>query len=178
MVLIELLPSYYHENKVMGKLQNVLSKDLEDLLNGSSTTVDQCFINTATSLLARYEKIYGIKTDIGKSDEIRRGKIKAKMAGTGTFTKRMLANITKAYEGGNSEVVEDNPSSFFSIKFNDYHRVPSDKSIEEIYTSVNELKPAHLGFDHTFTYNWWGMGDDGVWDDGGTWDDLRNYEEE
>ena len=177
MDLMELLPDYYKDNSEMEKLQKILSAEADNAVNGLDTAVDECFIDTASSMLSRYEKMYGIKTDESLSDEARREKIKAKMVGTGTFTKQMLINALKAFAGGQSTIIEQFKDYKFIIKFNDYNRVPSQESIVEIHRITDELKPTHLNYEHTFTYNWWGMGDDGVWDDGGTWDDLRNYKE-
>jgi len=177
MDLLSLLPSYYSENVTMAELQSILTGEFTDILNGLDSMINECYVSTASNILSRYEKMHGIKIDVSKSNDTRRGKIMAKMAGTGTCTKSMLINSLKAFPGGGAEIVEDNPNSQFTIKFNDYYRVPADTSITEIHAITEELKPAHLAFNHTFTYNWWGMTDTGTWDDGGTWDDLRNYVE-
>lgn len=177
MNLIDLLPHYYAENKDMTKLQGLLSQEIEKTEESLENTINQCFVSSANDLLNRFEKLYGIETDIAKDIEIRRETIKSKMAGTGTFTKIMAKNSLKAFEGGAADIVEDFPKYKFTIKFNDEYRVPSNGAIAEIYNMINNLKPAHLNFDHTFTYNWWGMSDVGSWNDGGTWDDLRNYKE-
>jgi uncharacterized protein YmfQ (DUF2313 family) len=174
---MELLPDYYSRNLTMQELQTLLTEEIMKVSDGFTQTIDQCFVSTASSVLGRYERMHGIKTDVSKSDETRRGKIKAKLAGTGTFTKGMLLNSVRAFPGGNAEIVEDNPNAQFTIRFNDYYRVPDEAAINEIYAITDELKPAHLAYNHTFTYNWWGMPDTGTWDDGGTWDDLRNYTE-
>lgn len=177
MNLMELLTPFYAENSTMVELQGVVQEEANKIITGFNNTIDECFVSTSSSLIKRYEKLHGIKSDITKSEDTRRSKIKSKMAGTGTFTEKMLMNTTNAFPGGSCEVIEDNPNCKFTIKFNDYNRVPDEASINEIYAITNELKPAHLEFNHTFTYNWWGMDDAGTWNDGGTWDDLRNYTE-
>ena len=177
MDLMNLLPPYYDENVTMEKLQGIVSVDINTLADGFTKTIDQCFVGTATDLISRYEKIYGIEIDVTKSDAVRRDKIKAKMAGTGTFTIKMLLNYLRSFPGGSAVILEYSSLYKFRIKFNDYYRVPDIASIIEMHAITDELKPAHLAYDHTFTYNWWGMEDTGVWNDGGTWDDLRNYEE-
>jgi uncharacterized protein YmfQ (DUF2313 family) len=174
---MDLLPGYYYGNRTMEELQEIISGEIVNASDALDKIISECFASTTTDIISRYEKIHGIKVDISKSIDTRRGKVKAKMAGTGTFTKAMLMNTTRAFLGGSCEVVEDNPNAHFTIKFNDYYRVPDTSSINEIHAITDELKPAHLAYNHTFTYNWWGMPDTGTWDDGGTWDDLRNYTE-
>jgi hypothetical protein len=89
----------------------------------------------------------------------------------------MLLNAITSYPYCDAELIEDNNIYKFIIKFNNYYRVPDNDIIDELYDVIEELKPAHLAYEHTFTYNWWGKEDNGVWNDGGTWDDLRNYTE-
>lgn len=177
MDLINLLPGYYQENKTMKEIQRPLTSEIDCAKEAYNSFLDECFISTTTKLISRFENIYGIKTDISKGLVARRSKVMAKMAGKGTFTKEALLETTQAFPGGASEIVEDINNYKFRIKFNDYNRVPDESSINEIYAVVDELKPAHLDYDHTYTYNWWGMADTGTWNDGGTWDDLRNYKE-
>jgi uncharacterized protein YmfQ (DUF2313 family) len=179
MDLMELLPDYYNNNKTMQELQGLLTTEIDKVITRFNKSVDECFVWSASELVSRYERLHGIKVDANKSVETRRGKIKAKMAGTGTFTKAMLMNATKAFPGGACEVVEDNPNYKFRIKFNDFYRVPDEASINEIHVITDELKPAHLTYDHTFTYNWWGYDviKAKTWGNAGTWQALRAYEE-
>lgn len=177
MDLMELMPLEYQGNKTMEKLQSVLSAETEKIQTGLNKTVDECFVSTSSSLLSRYEKMYGLVVDIFKSDEVRRGRIQAKMSGTGTCTKQMLLKSIGVFPYSDADIVEDNPNYKFKVKFNNPYRIPDQSSIDEIHKITDRLKPAHLDYDHTFAYNWWGMGDSGTWNDGGTWEDLRNYVE-
>lgn len=82
-----MVPLYYAENKQMNKVQSLLSQEVDKAQESLGNTIDQCFVSSADDLLSRFEKLYGIETDISKDIEIRRNTIKSKMAGTGTFTK-------------------------------------------------------------------------------------------
>lgn len=178
MDLMNLLPPYYSANVTMEELQKIVSDEVNILEDGFNKTIDQCFVSTASDLIYRYEKMYGIEIDVSKSDDIRRDKVKAKMAGTGTFTIKMLLNYLKSFPGGAAVIIEDSLNYMFRIKFNDYYRVPDLASIDEMYAITNELKPAHLNYDHTYTYDWWNNLDNTItWSDTTTWDALRTYEE-
>lgn len=180
MKLINMLPPYYSDNEQMVKVQDLLTVEINKAIEGLENTIDQCFVSSADDLLSRFEKLYGIETDITKDLEIRRETIKSKMAGTGTFTKSMLINVLKAFEGGSSEILEQFANYNFTIKFNDYYKVPSPDAILEMCKRVDILKPAHLSFDYTFTYNWWGRKELNIktWENISTWNSLRKYSKE
>lgn len=180
MNLIDMLPPYYAENEQMNKVQSLLSEEVDKAQESLENTIDQCFVSSADDLLSRFEKLYGIETDISKDIEIRRNTIKSKMAGTGTFTKGMLINTLNAYEAGDAEIIEQFYKYMFTIKFNNEYRVPAEESIKGMYDLVKILKPAHLDFNHTFTYNWWNRKalKAKTWGDFSTWNDLRKYKED
>jgi len=178
MQLINLLPDNYLQSPEVVGIQTALDYYTELLKNANVDFFDQLDIKTATWGLTMMEKSLDIKIDPSKTDEFRRNKITSKMVGIGTCKKSILINHAKAFHGCNIDVIEDNPNYKFIIKFNDYYRVPDTSVILEYSDSVEDIKPAHLCYDITFTYNWWGMNDIGIWNDGATWEDLRNYKEE
>ncbi len=151
MNLMELLPDYYIGNKTMEELQGILATDINSLVANIGETIDQCFIGTATSLLSRYEKIYGIQVDVSKSDEFRRERIKAKIRGTGTVTKDMIRETASSYSNGEVEVIEDNANSSFKVKFIGTKGIPAN--MVDLTLTINEIKPAHLSFSFEYTYN-------------------------
>ena len=59
MELIKLLPDYYDKNVTMQTLQTLLSEVTDDLENGLSSTISECFASTASGLLSRYEQLLG-----------------------------------------------------------------------------------------------------------------------
>lgn len=151
MELMDLLPEYYRGNQTMEELQAILSKDMNMLANNYNQTVNQCFINTATTLLSRYERIYGIKVDISKSEEFRRERIRAKVRGTGTVTKKMMEEVAKSYSNGEVEVIEDNTNNKFIIKFIGTKGMPPNMA--DLTLTIEEIKPAHLAFGFEYVYN-------------------------
>ncbi|WP_027399105.1 putative phage tail protein [Anaerovorax odorimutans] len=176
--LMNLLPPIYDNNTTMMELQEIFSIDITDIKNSFNKTIDECFIDTAEFTLNRWEKECGISVNNELDMETRRARIKSKIRNYGTITISLLKNIIESFENASAEIIEDNSNYIFTIKFNDYYRIPTSIDITKIYEAIEEIKPAHLAFDHTFAYNWWGRtADSGIWNDGGTWDDLRNYKE-
>ena len=91
----------------MEALQGILTEKINELANDLNETIDECFVNTASALLSRYEEIYGLQVDVTKSDEFRRERIMAKIRGIGTVTKQMIIDTAASYSNGEVEVIED-----------------------------------------------------------------------
>lgn len=145
MDLIDLLPRYYEENKTMQDSQALLSNDINKLMSNVEVAKNQGFIETATTLLKRYEEIFGITVDITKSNNIRRDKIKAKIRGTGTTTKEVVKNVASTFSNGIVEVIEEYPDYVFWVNFKGIDSFPKD--ITNLIEILNEIKPAHLDFE-------------------------------
>lgn len=173
MDLMTLLPEYYKGNKTMEELQGILSAGINNLASKLDTTIDECFVNTAVALLSRYEKIYGIQVDVSKSNEFRRERIKAKIRGTGTVTKRMIENVAKSYRNGEVEVIENVADYSFKVKFVGTKGIPSNMA--DLTLTINEIKPAHLAFSFEYTYNTWNDVAGMTWSEASayTWEQLR-----
>lgn len=181
MNLIKLLPNYYNGNLTMEELQGILSIYTNNLANNFDETIDQCFVNTATSLLSRYEKIYGIQVDVSKTNEFRRERIRAKIRGTGTVTKKMIIDAAASYSNGEVEVIEDSANYRFIIKFVGTKGIPGNMA--DLKLTIEEIKPAHLAFAFEFTWLTWNEFDgyNKTWDEWDllnlTWDELGTYKE-
>lgn len=151
MKLITLLPPEYDTNNTMFKLQEIISKDITDLDGKFDKAIDECFIATASSLLSRYEKMYGLKVDINKSDEFRRERIQAKIRGIGTVTKQMISDTASSYSNGKVEVSEDPLNNSFKIKFVGTKGIPPNMA--DLKLTIDEIKPAHLTYTFEYVYN-------------------------
>jgi len=173
MDLMTLLPGYYDVNETMIRLQSILSAEAGKLDIGLSKTISQCFVSTASSMLPRYEKIYGLEVDISKSDTFRRERIKAKIAGSGTTTKQMINDTTISYSNGEVEVIEDNPNSRFTIKFVGTLGIP--ENLADLKLTIEEIKPAHLAVTYEYVYNTWENLSALTWNQAGadTWEQIR-----
>lgn len=154
MDLMELLPNYYRGNVTMEKLQSILAEKIQALANDINETIDQCFVNTATALLSRYEKIYGLDVDISKSNEFRRERIRAKIRGVGTVTKEMIKAVARSYSNGEVEVIEDPANYRFIIKFVGTLGIPANMA--DLILTIEEIKPAHLAYTFEYTYRTYG----------------------
>lgn len=151
MELIRFLPDYYEENQTMQELQEILSEETDLLDERLQAIIEECAVMLASELLERYEKIFGLDTEAGKSDVFRRERIAAKISGRGTTTKEMIKDVASRYSGGEVEIIEDNPNSRFTVKFVGTIGLPPN--MEDLTDTIEEIKPAHLAFDYEYVYN-------------------------
>ena len=181
MDLIELLSPVYNENLTMQELQGILSNKVTDLSSNFDKTINQCFIDTATELLSRYEKIYGLSVDVSKTNQFRRERIKARAKGVGTITKKMLEDVAASYSNGEVEVIENPADYSFIVKFIGTKGIPANMA--DLTLTIEEIKPAHLAFTFEYTYLTWQEFDNynKTWDEWDTldlaWDDIEVYGE-
>ncbi len=171
--LMDLLPDYYSGNTTMTELQSVLTTNINTLASSLDETINECFIETASALLSRYEAIYGITVDVTKSDIFRRERIKAKIRGVGTVTKQMLIDTAASYSNGEVEVIEDAANYSFIIKFVGTKGVPAN--MPDLTLTIEEIKPAHLSYTFEYVYNTWDDVSSMTWDEAAayTWEQLR-----
>lgn len=154
MELIKLLPDYYDKNVTMQTLQTLLSEVTDDLENGLSSTISECFASTASGLLSRYEQLLGLEVDVSKPDDFRRERIRAKISGVGTTTKEMVKNVAGSYSNGEVEVIEDAANYRFVIRFVGTLGIPGN--VADLKLTIEEIKPAHLAVEYEYIYNAWG----------------------
>lgn len=155
MNLIDLLPPLYDGNATMQELQGILTNKVKSMILDTGVTIDECFITTASALLSRYEKIYGLTVDVSKSDDMRREILKAKIAGIGTVTKQMLIDTAASYSNGAVEIIEKPEDYSFIVKFTGTLGIP--RNMAGLMDTINEIKPAHLAFSFEYTYRTHGM---------------------
>lgn len=177
MQLLELLPSYYDNNKTMILLQLILSSQCDKLGDMLQETVDQCTISTASSMLQRWERIFDVPTNLSLTYKQRREALAAKIMGAGTTTKEMIKRTAAAFSGGDVEVVEDNAHSAFIIRFVGTKGIPTD--MQSFIRMIEDIKPAHLSYSFEYTYTVWGVLKEKAWDSitDETWDSLQTSKE-
>lgn len=148
--MIKSLPLYERKSRVF---QEVLSSAAEQFERVSLDVADirkQLIVDTATWGLAFYEKELGIQTNLNKPLSERRSVIKSKMRGYGKVDAALIKLVTDAYTNGDVEVTFDGK---INVRFVAIRGIPSN--INDVYKSVEEIKPAHLEALFTFAFTTW-----------------------
>ena len=176
MMLIDYLPIYYRDSKVMMELLKAFTDEINKNDYSISDIENQFFINTATWGLDIWEKEWGIYTDHSKPFEERREVIKAKRLGMGTCTIEMIKNTALAYTNADVEVIEHNENYMFVVKFVSVKGIPPN--ITDFKNTIDTIKPAHLAYRLEYTYTVWNDLTGKTWDElkGHTWDEIKTVE--
>lgn len=173
MKLMEYLPWYYQENGKMRTIQETVELVVKEYEKRQKETLDNCFIQTATSLLSRHERILQLDISSQKENEFRRERLKAKVRGRGATTKQLIQEVAKSFSNEEVEVIEDNKNSRFFVKFIGTLGVPAN--IKDLQITIEEIKPAHLSFEFIYTYNTWNNLEKLTWEQAiaHTWEEIR-----
>jgi hypothetical protein len=165
--LKEMYELYHSEGYEIGQLY----RDLRDM-------EEQCFIATATWGLDKWEKLFGINTDISQTYEERREILVAKLCGQGTTTKQMIENTASVFSGGDVTVIEKNEENRFVIRFIGVKGIP--RNMQGMIDMIEEIKPAHLAYSFEYRYTIWNELNGYTWNglNGRTWSELRTMMEE
>ena len=133
--------------------------------------IAQCFITTATWSLPLWEEEYGLPTIETDTVEERRSRLVAKKRGAGVTNIETIKKVCKSYSNGEVEVIPHYDEYYFTIKFVSEKGVPP--KIQDIYDSIEEIKPAHLDVEYEFIYAYWS--DYMIFNDEYTWKELLNF---
>lgn len=173
MALIDLLPPNFKDSAEVVELQDAFNTQTEAIAATKEDLFKQLDVNTATWGLTYWERAYGIKTDITKSYNFRRTRIKSKMRGQGTTTKAMIKNTSESFSNGEVDVIENNSQYTFTVKFIGVRGIPPN--LDDLKNAIEEIKPAHLAFTFEYTYNTWNDISHMTWNQASahTWDQLR-----
>lgn len=176
--LTKLLPDFVTEKKEMSEIyrsQGYEAGYLECVLKDME---DQCYIPTATWNLERWETVFDINSNLNLTYEQRREILFAKIRGQGTTTVQMIKETAAAFSGGEVDVIEDNPSSRFIVRFIGIKGIP--RNMQGFISMLEEIKPAHLAYDFEYRYTIWSELVGYTWNElsSMSWDALRLLKEE
>lgn len=172
MALINGLPSFYQESKQVVDIQTSLEKEREILEINIKKLINDLFVLSCEDI-DRWEKLLGIKTDISKELEFRKTNVLARIRGKGPTTIELIKNVSESYSNAEVDVIEDNENYSFTVKFVGMKGIPTN--LDDLKKAIDEIKPAHLNVEYSFTYNTWEMIKHLTWNEANTstWENLR-----
>jgi uncharacterized protein YmfQ (DUF2313 family) len=147
------MPEYYKASKVIDNLNNANALELDGFDTKLNNVLDQFFIDTSDFTLERWEKEFGIQVNNSYDIEFRRTRITSKLRGQGTITVNLIKNVSESFSNGEVDVIEDNPSYSFTVKFIGVRGIPPN--LDDLKTAIENIKPAHLTVLYEFTYTLW-----------------------
>jgi len=168
------MPNYYKTSYVIDNLNNANAIELDNYDKKLDSILNQFFINTADFTLERWERELGIEVNNTYDINFRRSKILSKIRGQGTITVNLIKTVSESFANGEVDVVENNPTYSFTIKFVGLKGIPPN--LDDLKAAIEDIKPAHLSVGYSFTYNTWNdVISSMTWDTvkTGTWENLK-----
>ena len=135
------LPSYYEKSKTFNEITKVEDVEFNKIYNNIEDLNKQFLVDTATWGLAIYEKELGLPVKPNRPLERRRSIVRAKMRGIGKVDNLMIKAIVEAFTGSLVTIEFDGR---IVIVFNNDDKI--DLSSQDLYHSLDEVKPAHLDY--------------------------------
>ena len=176
--LITYLPDFLQNVAEFKAIQSAVSIQVNQLQNYYKNSNKQKYIQTASSDgLKLWENELGLTVNETLTDELRRENIFAKMRGQDTLTINQIKIIANTYSGSEVEVTEYFSLYKIVIKFIGSKGIP--QNMAGLTDIINQLKPAHIAVEYSYTYNTWNMLDQVLWSSvsAKTWTDIRIIEE-
>ena len=172
------VPDFLINDPVVRSIYEAQGLEIGEIKYYIQDLIAQCFITTATWSLPLWEEEYGLPTIETDTVEERRSRLVAKKRGAGVTNIETIKKVCKSYSNGDVEVIPHYDEYYFTIKFVSEKGVPP--KIQDIYDSIEEIKPAHLDVEYEFTYAYWSdymiLNDEYTWKEllNFTWDDIMN----
>lgn len=145
--MISYLPKYERNSKIFQEHFNGIGIELDQRDITINDIKKQLSINTATWGLSIYEEELGIPNSPNKPLEERRSVIKSKSRGTGKVDAALIKMVVDAFTNGSVSV---DFIGKIKVTFNDIKGIPPN--IEDVYKSIEEIKPTHLAVLYRFKY--------------------------
>ena len=142
------MPKYYKDSKVIETINNTNAKELTVYKDKIITTRNQFFIGTADITLKRWETEFGLLINENLTLTQRRNKVLAKIRGRGVSTKAAIKSVAESYVD-EVEVIVNSSDYSFLLDLTSYSGFPY--ILEDLYESIEEMKPAHLEADYKMT---------------------------
>lgn len=140
------LSEHIANTKVFKTLTSAEQKEIDLFESKIAEMENQFFIKSTTISIESYENDYGLPVDSNKSIDERRAIVLAKMRGQGVCTPFFVENAINAF-GGYARIEEKFNNYYFLVKYDLYD---TNVNWQDIYRTIQSIKPVHLGFDVIF----------------------------
>lgn len=137
------LPKYYIKSVFLKYFAKSASEEFERAKVRLDEWEQDVLIDTVNQeKISLLEKSYAVKTPTNSSMELRRGRIRTKLRERKTITKQALKSIIESFTNQEISIEEHFSDYSFSVNIDNIENKPLQ--FEEIYSAVEDVKPAHL----------------------------------
>lgn len=140
--LIDLFPSYYKASEEFVAIQEAFQPEVDAVLAAGEDYAAQLCVDTATWGLQYWEAALGL-TGSGDIDT-RRGRIRARLLGSGTITVDVVRDVVAGFFGGDVDVSEDARNASIIIMLTGLATALGD--FRGLNEALQEIMPAHIAW--------------------------------
>ena len=150
MSLLERYQEFYRSSPQMAAIQEAMDPEVLELQETLDSCLEQLSANTATWGLPYWEKTLGLPVEPGKPLDFRRGRVRAKLRGSGVTDVEMIQSVAESFTNGTVEVTEIPKAFKVQIYFTSSHGVPPNQ--DDLTQSLREIMPAHLAWEYRYLF--------------------------
>lgn len=149
--LTDYIPERYRAIEELADVLQALQPESDAWRAAVRDFLAQANINTATWGLAEYEERYGLPVaPEGRTDEERRGTIRAKRRAVGVIDEAAIERICAGYVNGEVRCTSNPGKMTITVEFLGEMGVPSN--IDDLFAVLRPIIAAYTGIDWKFKY--------------------------
>lgn len=140
-VMMSYLPSYYQKSPQMNNIMKALGAEIDEIRALNKSLLNESFIGTTESEIARYENIFGVKPKLTDTLEQRTARLLANLSFRPPLTVNQMKQLVNNFvEEKNADVQEIVGEYAFIVIL----QPGSHYDYGSITAVVEHVKPAHL----------------------------------
>lgn len=147
------LEKHMRQSKVLQELAVAVCEMLNLAEQEAEETACQIRPSTATVLLDKWEKEFGLKPRPGQKISFRQETLLAKEKGIGVINKTTIKETAESFSGSEVEVYASAKDSLITIRFTGTVGVPAN--MEGLKEAIDDIIPAHMEAVYEYTFNTW-----------------------
>lgn len=167
------MPEYITEFDEMNAIYESQGYELGILWHYISEAENQCYIDTTTWGITRWEEVYGVASNESLSISERRKVVKSLIGAGAVTTADLIEKLAYQITGTNASVKEEAAKYNFTVFFYGTYGIP--KNVLQFAKMIEKIIPAHLTYTLEYRYTTWEEMGKKAWGESAayTWEGIR-----
>ena len=167
------MPGYVTDIDEMHAIYQSEGYEAGAMHQGVTTSENQCYIDSTTWGIIRWENVYGIVLNDALQMSDRRSIVKQLIGAGATTTAQAIEDLAYQVTGTNASVKEETAKYSFTVFFYGTFGIP--KNVLQFSKLLEKIIPAHLKYSLEYRYMTWAEMLEKTWSEANayTWEGLR-----